>query len=368
MTRSEFAHFEKLPDGSGYRVFVSRGFTPDGSRNRASRTVRGSRNKAGLVARELYESLAAPEDKPKTTTLRQFVEDVWLPYERKNPDVGDEALRGYESKIRTHVLPVLGDRLIASITTKDIDDLIVSLHSKKVRGGKTLSPATVRHVYRNLSLVMKYAKRWKYVASNPFDDLDPPKVDDDTYPESLSADEAKRYFDAFRGHLIEPIVLLSLGAGMRPSESMGMRWDDISDGVYRVSRGIHQRGKRVWDEPPKTKASRRPTPLTPWVSERLEELRGEGPMCPDGDEPMTPVHVVAAYGRVVKTFKLRRVTMKNLRHSFANVLKAQGVSPYVIAALMRHSTVKTTEDYYFDADMAPMRVGTDALDALLRPK
>jgi integrase len=77
---------------------------------------------------------------------------------------------------------------------------------------------------------------------------------------------------------------------------------------------------------------------------------------------------IRPWWRVVKTFGLGRVTMKNLRHSFANVLKAQGVSPYVIAMLMRHSSVKTTEDFYFDADMVPMTVGTDALDALLRPR
>jgi len=33
---------------------------------------------------------------------------------------------------------------------------------------------------------------------------------------------------------------------------------------------------------------------------------------------------------------------------------------------MRHSTIKTTEDYYFDADITPLEVGTEALDRALR--
>lgn len=359
MTRSEFANFTRIE--GGYRVFVSRGYRPDGSRNRVSRTVRGSRHKAELVARELYESLGDPAESAKKPTLRAFVEDVWIPWERDNPKVRESTLIGYESKMRVHVLPALGSRPVDKITVKDLDDLMVALPKKG------LSQESVRHVYRNFSLAMKYAKRWGYIAVSPFGDTDPPEVEPPEYPDALSLEEARRYFDAFRGHPIEPIILMSLGAGFRPSEADGAEWEEIgADGIYHLRRGLHQRG-RVWYEPLKTRASKRPTPLTPWVAQRLNELRGEGPLCKDADgAPMTPVHVNEAYERVIKMFGLRRVTRKNLRHSFANVLKAQGVSPYVIAMLMRHSTVKTTEDYYFDADLTPMRVGTDALDAVLR--
>jgi integrase len=366
MTRSEFAHFEPILDASGriigYRVFVSRGFRTDGSRNRASRTVRGSKHKADLVARALYESLADPTTADAPLTLRAFVDGEWLEWERKNPKVRDSTLTGYESKLRCHVLPVLGDRLIARVTVKDLDDLFVALPDSG------LGPRTIQHVYRALSLVMKYAKRWKHITANPFDDTDPPTVEDDAYPDALSLAEARRYFDAFRGHALEPMVLMSLGAGLRTSEADGAEWECIgADGVYRLTHGLHQRGKRVWTEPLKTRASKRPTPLVPWVHTRLEELRAIGPLVPGVDGAhMTPAHVTAEYERIVKAFRLRRVTRKNLRHSFANMLKAQGVSPYVIAMLMRHATVKTTEDFYFDADLTPMLVGTGALDGALR--
>lgn len=378
MARSDFNSFDPIRESGkivGYRVWVSRGVKSDGTRNRRSKVSRGSLAKAKIVAAELYADMADKTAKRPDITLREFIEGEWLPHQAKDPKIAENTYAGYASKMSVHVLPAHGDRRLSTIGPQDIDSFVADMYAKPsgLRGpngeARTMSDSSVNHVYRVYSNAMKQAKRWKYITVSPFDDTDTPPVGEHAFPDAITIIEAKRYFDAFRGHRIEPVILMSLGAGLRPSESMGVDWEDIDfeRGVYALVRTWHQKGARTWEGPLKTRASRQVTPITPWVLQRLTELRVIGPLVTGDDgERMKPDRVTAHYNHVIREFGLRRITLKNCRHSFANMLKAQGVSPYVISMLMRHSTIKTTEDYYFDADIAPLSAGTDAFDRALK--
>lgn len=378
--RSEFASYEPVFDRSGKkigeRVYVSRGYRRDGSRNKKSKTVHGSHAKAMKVARDIYEDLGDPsQSRDKDVTLRVFAEDVWLPFEKDSEEIRDETYRDYDSKVRLHILPTLGHRKIKSIEAKDVQDLMNALRKKKTprqpeEGERYLSPTTIRSVYRRFHTMMRDALLWGYVTHSPFEALKSPSAPRRPDPKTLTAADAKRYFAAFRGHVLEPAVLLSLGAGLRRSESLGCDWEDIrfDSGTYALRHGLQQRDARVYYEDLKTQESRAETPLAKWVAARLYEIRGSGPVVPDGDGPMSPQRVVRLFDRRIKEAELPRVTMMALRHSFANILKAEGVNVYVIQMLMRHTTIVTTQTSYFDRDIAPLFAGTDALDSLLQDR
>ncbi|WP_091112301.1 tyrosine-type recombinase/integrase [Geodermatophilus dictyosporus] len=80
-------------------------------------------------------------------------------------DLKTTTRRGYESALRTHVLPVWRPVRLADVTYQGVAGWVADLH----RSG--LSAATVRQVHRVLSLVLTFAVRDGRLARNPATDV-----------------------------------------------------------------------------------------------------------------------------------------------------------------------------------------------------
>ena len=69
--------------------------------------------------------------------------------------------------------------------------------------------------------------RWRLLDNNPLRAVEVPKVRNERKPEVLTLEEAAQYLGAFEDHVLEPIVVLALAAGLRRSELAGLRWSDL---------------------------------------------------------------------------------------------------------------------------------------------
>jgi integrase len=117
----------------------------------------------------------------------------------------------------------LGNKPLDSITPMELEDLKIKLMKKG------LAPATIRLILGNVRRVYNKMEEWDlYTGAKPMAKIKLPKVDN-ARDRFLSADEAKTLLDAVKKHsqLWHDVSLISLNTGMRLSEIVGLRQQDV---------------------------------------------------------------------------------------------------------------------------------------------
>jgi len=352
---------EELSPGV-WRVRVSVGYsTVSGKRRRPSQVIRGDERQAGMaLAKLLLEAGRLPEE---DVSVRQFLLDMYLPHVKGR--LRARTVDGYRSKIENHILTELGDTSLA-----DLSPYVLDRWLDAVKG----SERNRLHVYRVLNAALNVAVRWRLLDNNPLRAVEIPKVRASRKPDVLTLDEAAKYLEAFRGHVLEPIIVLALGAGLRRSELAGLRWSDLrfwketdddgavsEHGEVSVVRGLHDRKGEVLEELPKSVTSTRVVALPGWAVAALKPLRGLGPLVAENGTPMAPWRISRGYEHRVHEAKLRRVQLKNLRHSHACLLLDAGVDLYTVSRRLGHSTVSVTESHYVKPSEAADKAAAEAL-------
>ena len=337
-----------------WRVRVSDGWSSKtGRRRRPTRTIRGDRHAAEVaLARLMLEAGRIPETQ---VTVRQYLEQMYLPHVEGR--LRARTVDGYRSKIDNHILPAIGDDPLAGLTPYQLDVWLDGVEG---------SDRSRLHVYRVLSAALNVAVRWRLIDANPLRAVEPPRVRAGARPDVLTPDEAAAYLEAFAGDLVEPVVVLALGAGLRRSELAGLRWSDLDldAGTVSVHRGLHDRKGEVLEEQTKSATSERVVALPSWSVERLRPLRGLGPIVVEDGRAMRPWRISTLYDRRVKSAGLRRVPLKNLRHSHACLMLGAGVDLYTVSRRLGHSTVAVTEAHYVTPGALADRAAADALASL----
>lgn len=338
-----------------WRVEVKHGVHPiTGKPRRLGETVHGDERAAEVVkARLLLEIGKTPDSE---LTVRQYLEGMYLPDARAR--LRARTVDGYESIFNAHVIPKLGEVKLATLGAYQLVTWFREV------GGK---PRTRQHVYRAFSTALTEAVRWQLIPFNPMAAVKAPAVAIQR-PDVLTAKEAAAYLDAFAGHPLEPLIVLALAAGLRRSELAGLTWADVDFDACTVSveRGLHDRRGEVLEEAPKSQPSRRTVALPAWAVALLRPLRGLGPLVTEGGAPIRPWRISRLYVAHRDASGLRKVPLKNLRHTHACLLLEAGVDIYTVSRRLGHSSVGVTEDHYVKPGVKADRAAAEALD-LARP-
>ncbi|BAJ32376.1 hypothetical protein KSE_66170 [Kitasatospora setae KM-6054] len=189
-------------------------------------------------AGEIYppEAPAEPEQ-PSVPLLGEHL-DKWLAHCRKE----GTTVAGYETKIRLHIKPHIGDVALDQVTDDLLDELYRMLETEPcpTNRGKPLGAKSVRHVHNILSGALGAAVP-KHIPANPAATANPPtqrqiKAQEQRYPTLDDAQTAR-----FLGHIWEPCGNRKCGplhhclrdaplwtviaaTGVRRSEALGMKW------------------------------------------------------------------------------------------------------------------------------------------------
>lgn len=336
-----------------WRVWVEAPINPNtGKRRRLTKVVRGTQRDAeAVLARMLLEVGKQPDT---DLTVREYLEQMYLPHAKKRVRVRTSA--DYRSKIQTHITPKLGDVPLADLSPYQLDSWL-----DEVKG----SDQTRLHVYRVLCASLNQAVRWRLIERNPLHAVEPPKVRREP-PETLTLKEAKAYITAFEGHPVEPIVLLAIGCGLRRSELAALTWEDFDfkAGTVTIAKTHHDHAGGVIVEDPKSTTSHRVIAVPEWVLGRLRGIRGIGALVTEHGQPMKPWRISDEYGKQVEIRRLRRVTLKNLRHTHACLMLQAGVDIYTVSRRLGHSTVAVTEKHYVKPSQSADRAAADAFDPM----
>jgi integrase len=248
--------------GAGYQVRVSAGTDPvTGERLRLQGTARTSKEADKLLTKLLRQADAFRS--ARTSATLGYLLDRWLPQH----DVDEQTIACYDSLIRNHIRPALGDVRLTTLVRKAtevvemffadlrrcrarcdrrwlIDHQVVGLHDCVQAGCqphvcRPLSAATVCRIHAVLSGACTAAVRWGWIPFNPMEAVRKPRQPRPNPQPPTPAEAARFVEEATRQDPEWGLYLwLALITGARRGELCALRWThiDLDTGVVTIRR------------------------------------------------------------------------------------------------------------------------------------
>lgn len=241
---------------------------------------------------------------------------------------------------RVYLKAALEKKTLAAITPMELEGMKTRLLTKG------LAPASVRLIMGHVSRVYNKLIEWDlYSGPNPMVKVKLPKADN-ARDRFLTADEAQTLLAAVkkRSLLWHDISLLSLQTGMRLSEILGLRSQDVD----LKNRIIHLDGK----------TGKRSIPMNDvifeTISDAVEKMKDSELLFPSQKGTQLAAYTAtSSFARAVADAKLNppnvdrrhKVVFHTLRHTYCSWLATEGVPLYVIGEMVGHSSPDMTKRY-----------------------
>lgn len=330
-------------------------------------------------------------------TVAKFLER-WLAYKRTD-GTAPKTLQGYEDIIRGRWIPAIGQLRMDKLSGDDILDAQTRWQTEGVvvhnrgRQPRVVMPGrqTIKNYRRCLHTALEDRCRWSgNQVSNPSDRVAIPNVDDAAEIVTLDVDEARALRAAIdkSADIRSALILFGLHMGMRPGELLGLRKRDVNRPagfvfVRQTVAQLRKRGLVIQENHAKNKSSKAPVELTAGAIEALvraaalqsDQIAQAGAAWEDHNliftsptgGPINPQWLRAHLRKLLDQAGITRIRLKDLRHTHATLLLAEGVHPKLVQERLRHSRISVTMDTY--SHVTPtMRSGTAArFDGLLEP-
>ncbi|WP_223189153.1 tyrosine-type recombinase/integrase [Streptomyces sp. TRM68416] len=340
---------------------MGRAYVTDTDGNRVRKTVYGA------TWDEANEKLGKLQDQERNgipVPSRSWTLGEWLVYwleQIVEPEREHNTYVKYESKVRLYLLPHLGKKSLVKLTPAQIRTFMAALRREEVG-------ASVRfEVLRVLRNALNRAIREEILTRNVALLVDMPKVSKDK-GKAWNAREAITFLRAARTHRLYAACVLVLVLGLRRSELLGLRWQDV-DFEARQFTPVKQvqrvKGVGLVLKDLKTESSQAVLPLPEFCARALEERRelqeleqkiaGEHwsqeldhdlIFSSEHGGMIDPVGFSRTFNRLVKRAGVRRITVRLARHTCGTLLAFLKVHPKVAQAILRHSQISMTMDVY----------------------
>lgn len=362
------------------RVFVGRD-EQTGKRRYINESYIGTKKGAEKKLRELLgrRDKNALRVLPKNT-VGEFL-DEWL--EAIRPTVRASTFDDYTIVLRRYVRPHIGGLQLSAVTPRVVREMLLTL-----RNEKGLGPRTCRKAVEVLRNALEAAFADDLITDNPARSklvrralAKYERAERQTVPvEKLGA-----FIKACDHERLGPLWLLLLFGGLRPSEALALRWDDLHDNTVHVRRVIIDRDKMPLQfAPPKSKQSRRVLVLPQVVVAALRRHRkaqateqlaagdawsGQDLIfCDETGAALRQDWTRSSFKRVVKAAKLPALRIYDLRHSAASLLLDAGEDLKVISERLGHSTILLTSDTYLHTSHGVQSRAAARYDSLVKTK
>ena len=209
--------------------------------------------------------------------------------------------------------------------------------------------------------------RWGRLARNPADAANAPRGGQKSDGiHAWDASTLRAFLEASRvaDDRLHGLWVLLATTGMRRGEALGLRWSDLDlDAArLRVVQTVIQTGGKVMIGEPKTAQGRRPIALDKGTVAVMREhrrrmLKERMLVGPDFDDQglvfhqpdgswLRPDAVSEVFLRRVRKYKLQRLTLHGLRHTWATLALERGIHPRVVQERFGHSTILITLGLY----------------------
>lgn len=367
-TRSNNEGSIRLRSDGRYEIRVT--VSHDFATGKTKRVSRYASTKEEAV-RILNEMSFIHDTRPKNferVTLGQWLDLCLEVYIR--PGIKQSTYIAYESYIRLHLKPALGEVLLQDLTPRMLQSYY---NFKSAQEG--LSSKSIININLFLHRALDFAVSEGLINSNPASGVNLPRGAKPPIS-ILTRDEQNRLIRASYQHRYGVFIRLTLFTGLRIGELLGLRWEDVDANgrLLYVRRTLNRLNKTARplnpNEPtteiviqtPKSRNSERSIPLLPQVLQDLQAWRSvqltDRNAASDGyvDSGMIVTNPLGGYVEP-RTFKdsynnilamagLPHFTFHALRHTFASRAMEQGMDPKTLSAILGHASAAFTMDTY----------------------
>lgn len=382
---------------NSYRLVCLAGYNLQGQPIKKTKTVHGSKKDAEI---ELAKFVADVQNgmfiEGKSLKFSEFTE-IWR-RDYGSKELAPSTYKRYCRMLETRLLPYFGHFYINKIKPTDIMhfyDLLgrdTQLVRKKGNNGsktlKALSGKTILEHHRLLRAMLHKAVYWQMIVSNPAERVQPPKTKkpkrkyyDDNQCKVLLANLNELSNDQIK---YKVAIILTVFAGVRLGELMGLEWNDVDlkTGIVSINRSSqYLADKGVFTKTPKTESSIREVAIPDFVISLLEEyklwyeeqksLYGElwtnsNRLFVQADgKPMHPDTISKWFVKFVGNIGLPVINFHGLRHTNVTLLISQNIDIAVVAARLGHAQITTTLNFYVHPVISHNKVAGNVLQNLL---
>ena len=285
----------------------------------------------------------------------------WIEYWYENhckPKIRPTTQATYESRIRLHIVPEIGDIPLNKLTQNDLQQFYgrVKKNGRKSHTelyGKGLSDRMVRMCHATCRSALEKAVQDGLIRVNPAIGCKlPPKKAREM--QVLTRGELQRFLIQAQAEGYYELFLLELATGLRRGELMALQWDelDFKTGILTVNKQVYAVRGKLQFSTPKTKNSIRKIVLPSTVVEVLREYketvhsRWMFPSPVKEDTPITPGVVRKRLQMILEHAGCKHVRFHDLRHTFATLALGNGMDVKTLSAMLGHVSAATTLDIY----------------------
>jgi integrase len=305
--------------------------------------------------------------------------------------------RQYESIIRVHLAPAFGGLRLAHVTTHAFQAFLDEQELKK-------SPDTVRYMRTVMSAAYEHAVDMHLLTHNPIRRTKVPAGASSTKQTKnvYTSSEAIDVVAAVAHHRLAPLFLTLMFTGAREGEVLALRWSDfgdIGDCQFTITKTLHKHDRQWYFDEPKTEESERTQSFPAFLLPALKEMRtrqskeklasgptwgakildskspiskGEELMVRDlvftathKGQPFDSSNVIKAWYFLLDLHGIKRIPIRNLRHTDGQIAKNLGADIYDIQQNHGHKDISTTQKHYLGSDSKASRRVADKMDSAL---
>lgn len=346
-----------------YKVEVSVGKKADGTRRRVRRTAHSKTEAKQLLAELLAQAQQGALVEGPAEKLDSFA--AWWFHAIKAHQVRPATLGDYQDRYRRTVSPVLGNKRLGDVSSRDIANWMSQLSAAGA------STSTINGARQVLSMILKAAEEYGHIEKNPAQFVSRHKKafgERTNVKQPWTQEEAQEVLARSKGNMLELPLALAVVLGMRRSEILGLQWSDFDfqqgtltiQRVRREERTIAADGRvevNTVTYPPKSASSRRQIPTGSLVQAAVlahrERQQESGFFAEEGwvfatraGTPLSPSRLSRAFQNFTKTNGIRAIRFHDVRHTAVTLSLEAGVRIEVVSQIVGHSRIDTTKSIY----------------------
>ena len=348
----------KLKDGKTvYDAELFYGINADGTRDRSKRTF-DTRKDAEAAVRDAARFRNAVKNRTGRLTVEEYIDRWYWPIASRRLEA--TSLDTYRREIDKRILPHLGGTMLCDIDRMAVQRMVDACSTESV-GRKALG---------TLKTILNEAVGDGFLDANPATARYAlPKRGERRDNGLILGDFGKirEFIEEVQNDALEPItrlVMAGLTLGLRPEERYALDTEDVDVG----NAVVHVRGAYVTASAArggnqmkrtKTAHSERDVPMPRlflnWALLDVDDHVGAWIRNRDGGR-LSPSTGRKMWTRYLDAHPhLPRITLENMRHSFATACLAEGMNVENVSRLLGHSDINTTYRRYVRPDMDNLR-------------
>jgi integrase len=255
------------------------------------------------------------------------------------------------STIQNEIIPALGH-----IKLKDLSpDKIQRLFDRKLAEGS--SPYAIKRIHKVMHVALAQGVKLGLLTRNPVSATVSPKVTSREM-KYLTEQETRVFLET--ANLIQPelyaLYYLAIHTGMRKSELLGLRWEDIDwqHSTLQVQRQLRwkRQGQYEFNSPKTAKGIRSIKLGEKAIATLLEHKASQSPadqgliFADEAGEPIRDNHLYRSYKQVLKEAELPTIRFHDLRHTAASLMLNYGVPVIIVSRRLGYAKPSITMDVY----------------------